>query len=94
MLHKLPGSVVRSLLTLVPALGGERCDSHAFKDASSVPGGTYGWPIRGWIVPGERALVLGICWLTIHELYYFARGRKEVGGANLPILDYLVMEKK
>ena len=35
----------------------------------------------------------GICWFTIHELYYFARGRNEVGGANLPILDYLVMEK-
>ena len=29
----------------------------------------------------------------IHELHYFARGRKEVGGANLPILVYLVMEK-
>ena len=31
--------------------------------------------------------------VDIHELHYFARGRKEVGGANLPILDYLVMEK-
>ena len=31
--------------------------------------------------------------VDIHELHYFARGRKEVGGANLPILVYLVMEK-
>ena len=36
--HKPPGSVVRSLLTLVTALGGERCDSLAIKDFVSVPG--------------------------------------------------------
>ena len=29
----------------------------------------------------------------IHELHYFARGRNEVGGANLPILVILVMDK-
>ena len=43
--HKPPGSVVRGLLTLVPALGGERCDSHAIKDFVSVPGETYGWSL-------------------------------------------------
>jgi len=45
------------------------------------------------VLLAERALVTGICRFTIHELRYFARGRNEVGGANLPILGYLVMEK-
>ena len=31
--------------------------------------------------------------MSIHELYYFARGRNEVGGVNQPILVYLVMEE-
>ena len=38
-------------------------------------------------------MVPGICWMSIHELHYFARGRNKVGGVNQPILDYLVMEE-
>ena len=38
-------------------------------------------------------MVPSICRWIIHELHYLARGRKEVGGRNLPILVYLVMEK-
>ena len=49
----------------------------------------YSWLDRsGGASLGPRYLSV-----DIHELHYFARGRKEVGGANLPILDYLVMEK-
>ena len=48
----------------------------------------YSWLDRsGGASLGPRYLSV-----DIHELHYFARGRKEVGGANLPILDYLVME--
>ena len=41
VLHKPPESVVRGPLTLVPALGGERCDSLAIKDFVSVPAVLY-----------------------------------------------------
>ena len=96
--NPLAGS--RSPLTLVPARGGN-CRTLSLKDIVSVPG-VFMLPTR---VRHNRFVLFdiirlrdprhgtGICWWIIHELYYFARGRNKVGGANLPILDYLVMEK-
>ena len=92
--HKPPDSVISSPLTLGPSLGGGNAVTHLRSKTLSVylvePWLAYSWLDRsGGASLGPRYLLV-----DIHELHYFARGRKEVGGANLPILDYLVMEKK